>query len=897
MTKQPLHLERVEISGVRNINWADGGPGLAIDLGQVTILSAPNGVAKSSFIEAVTLGLTGTGRRRGSTLSEAAYIHSPRPDPAMRARVMLSFGNAGRLAWEEGQAAGVVQRSTAELLTARKHSAEVVANLLRLTHLLPQGWGERFTDYEASDRWTLVERALDLKGVRETVRAAQGRGPIGPVLSRRVEEARQVHEKASEFRGRWDSLVKDWTDASVTGLNAGALPLAEAESRLAELCEILGVTSPFTLERAHAAIEAGRVAFANKLASATRLHAKIQSSEQDIAVGEARLEAATSTQSEAALNLEVAQSASLRAVGAAARVALPELRRALLQAEEVDRGCHLRDHADTLERMERDAREAEAKLADLTAEDALDAAVVSAADHLATSQESLEQARHHLVERERAQGELERILRELRPHINHDERHPRICPVCDKVSETLLEDLDQKLRGLEDDATHGARERHTAAEEAVRLATERLKGARIRSQTAAAMRSEAAQTRSTLTVELTRSLAMFPEYALTRGSGQRVAAMRSDAAMSGAEGITADDRRATLVAARRMVLEAEDAVRAAEHTAADGADTPPVEVARHRLARAERAMTEADDAIAAARQRLGDARASLNALLVELSRLGLPELAGTAFSGLPAAIEALDSANTSRLAELAARVDAIKRGIDAYAGLSSVRRAEDALRTAAESAGIEAPVVIREGWARTTGEEIRKRETTAQLEADKCKARRATVTKWIGALAKELQTFEDGCLRDMDPTVNAFIEALAPTMRWRLSLSKSRSTARTQLANEGAPDVPPADLLSEGEHTAVALAYLLAFHSRQRWSRWPALVLDDPFQAADVVRVGALLDVLRNLCLEQGTQLILTTHEPQLAEWTARKMMKAGIDTRLYELERTATGVAARLSG
>ncbi|MES2638065.1 MAG: hypothetical protein V4850_01225 [Myxococcota bacterium] len=898
MNKQPLRLERVEIAGIRNINWApDGGPGLAFDLGAVTIISAPNGVAKSSFIEALTLGLTGAGRRRGAPLTEAAYVHSPRPKPALRARVTLSFGADAQLVWEEGQDTRLTQQATSALLTTRTDSPEAVANLLRLTHLLPQGWGERFTDHEGSARWTLVERALDLNGMREAVRAAQGKGPIGVALSRRVQDATRVYEEARAARERWDARVKDWTEAREIGLDEGALPPAEAAARLAEVCEVLGVSSPFTVERARTAIEERRLTFSNKLASATRLHAKIQSSEEEVAVCDAQFQTAATTKMEAALNLGVARGSFLRAMGAAAQAALPELRSALLQAERADRGWQLRARADTLERLERAAREAEAKLVEFQEPDTLDAVEASAAADLAKLQGDAEQARSRLAERERAHGELARILRELRPHIEQDTHDPRSCPVCEKPSETLLDDLDVKLRALGDDATDDARERHTAAAEAVRLATEHLKAARLRSQTAASTRSEATRARSTLTAELARSLAAFPEYVLTPDAGQRAAAMRSDAALSGAEGITAEEARATRVEASRKVVEAEEAVRAAEPAVAEGADTPTVEVARHRLELAERALTEADDAIAAAGQRLGHARGSLDALLVELSRLALPELAGTRVAGLPATIEALGTAHASRLDELTTRVDATKRGVDAYAGLSAVRRAEVALRAEAESAGVEAPEVIGESWVQTTAEGLLEREFTAQREAATGMKRTETVTKWVSTLSKELQSFEDECLKEMDPTVTAFLEALAPTMRWRLSLAKNRNAALTRLAGEGAPDVSPADLLSEGEHTAVALAYLLAFHTRQRWSRWPALVLDDPFQAADVVRVGALLDVLRNLCVEQGTQLILTTHEPQLAEWTARKMRNAGIDTRHYELERTAAGVAARLSG
>jgi hypothetical protein len=898
MNRQSLNLTRVEISGIRNINWAaDGGPGLAFDVGAVTILSAPNGVAKSSIIEALMLGLTGVGRRRGVNLKEAAYVHSPRPNQAMRARVMLGFGDNGQLVWEEGQDCASTQRAAAELLSIKKlGSPEAVANLLRLTHLLPQGWGERFTDHEGSARWTLVERALELNGLREAVRAAQGRGQVANALSRRMEDAKRDYDDARAAHERWDARAKEWSEARRLGLAAGALPQEAAEAELAAVAEALGVPSGLTLGRARAVIDERRVALVNTLASASRLHAALQAAEEEIAVEATMLRDAASRQSAAAGDLVAARAAYLRAEGAVAAAALPELRQSLLQAERAERGCLLRRGGEAIEQRERIAREAQAKLTEFLPPDALDAEVARAAEEATTAQAERENARSRLLGLERAHSELVRILRELRPHIEHDKRDPRGCPVCDKPSETLLDDLDVKLRALGDEETDEARARLAAAEEAVRRATAHLGTAERSRQSATSTRSEAEAAQSALMAEVARSVAEFPEYAAIADPGARTAAMRLDAASLGAAGITPDVARATRLEALRKVVEAEEAIRAAEPFAVEGVDSPTADLARHRLETAEGANIEASGVAAAAEQRHRDAQGRRDALLAELTRLGLPELPGTPVAALPATIEAIRSARTSTLDGLTTRVEAVRRGTEAYAGLSALRTAEGALRKEAGTSDQATPEPIDERWLADRGDALRDREANAKLTVDNCKQRIDSVQKWVSSLSTELQNFEDECLKAMDPTVNRFLEALAPTMRWRLSLAKTRNSALTKLANENAPPVSPAELLSEGEHTAVALAYLLAFHTRQRWSRWPALVLDDPFQAADVVRVGALLDVLRNMCLELGTQLILTTHEPQLAEWAARKMRNAGIDTRHFELERTAAGLAAHLA-
>jgi hypothetical protein len=896
MSRQSLRLHRVEISGIRNINWAaDGGPGLAFDLGVVTILSGPNGVAKSSIIDALTLGLTGVGRRRGEPLKPAAYVHSLRPNQAPRARVMLDFGADQRLVWEEGQDDIVTQRAAAALLSTRSDSAEAVVNLLRLTHLLPQGWGERFTDHEGNTRWTLVERALALNGMREAVRVAQGRGQVAAALLRRRDDAMRDYDDARGARERWEARAREWAAAREVGLAGGALPPEAAEAELAEVAEALGVVS-LTLGRAPIVIEERRLAFSHTLKSATRLHALLQAAEEEIASQATALGDATTSRSATADDLTAARAAYLRAAGAEAEAALPELRQSLRQAERAERGCALRLAGDAIERLVLAARAAEAKLAELTSPDALDFELARATEDVAKAHAEAERARAHLVERERAHGELARVLRELRPHIAHDQREPRSCPVCDRPSETLLTDLDDKLRVLGDEDTDDARMRLGVAEEAVRLAAVALGAAKRQSQAAASARSEAEVAWSALTAELARSQQEFPEYMDIRDPAERAAAMRLDPASLSASGITSDVAHAMRIQALRKVVEAEDAVRAAEPVAAGGGENPTAESARFRLEAAERAHTEASAAAAAAAQRHESARATRDALLAALARLGLPELEGASVADLPATIEVLGAAQQSTLDGLTMRVEAIRRGTEAYAGLNALRTVEAALRTESGSIELAIPEPIDERWLVERGDALRSREATAKQSADACGQRIDTVQRWVSSLAAELQAFEDECLKAMDPTVDRFLEALAPTMRWRLSLSKSRNAAVTRLVNEDAPSVSPADLLSEGEHTAVALAYLLAFHARQRWSRWPALVLDDPFQAADVVRVGALLDVLRNMCVEQSTQLILTTHEPQLAEWAARKMRNVGIDTRHFELERTAAGVAARLA-
>jgi putative ABC transport system ATP-binding protein len=69
--------------------------------------------------------------------------------------------------------------------------------------------------------------------------------------------------------------------------------------------------------------------------------------------------------------------------------------------------------------------------------------------------------------------------------------------------------------------------------------------------------------------------------------------------------------------------------------------------------------------------------------------------------------------------------------------------------------------------------------------------------------------------------------------------------------------------LSMGERQRVMIAQALATD--------PALVLaDEPTATLDTQRTGEVLDLLRNLCRERGTAVLLVTHDPQAASFADR---------------------------
>ncbi len=108
-----------------------------------------------------------------------------------------------------------------------------------------------------------------------------------------------------------------------------------------------------------------------------------------------------------------------------------------------------------------------------------------------------------------------------------------------------------------------------------------------------------------------------------------------------------------------------------------------------------------------------------------------------------------------------------------------------------------------------------------------------------------------------------------------IALSEARRKTR-MTATVGAG----ADLLalaSEGQLSGVNLAVQLSMALAFRWSRWPAVLLDDPAQYSDVVHSTNLIETLRVLALHHRFQVFLATHERDFALYAERKFRNDGL--------------------
>lgn len=61
------------------------------------------------------------------------------------------------------------------------------------------------------------------------------------------------------------------------------------------------------------------------------------------------------------------------------------------------------------------------------------------------------------------------------------------------------------------------------------------------------------------------------------------------------------------------------------------------------------------------------------------------------------------------------------------------------------------------------------------------------------------------------------------------------------------------------------------------WSRWRALVMDDPLQHNDFVPTSAFADLMRSLVRERRYQVLLSTHDSGQADFLRRKFLAGGV--------------------
>ena len=121
-------------------------------------------------------------------------------------------------------------------------------------------------------------------------------------------------------------------------------------------------------------------------------------------------------------------------------------------------------------------------------------------------------------------------------------------------------------------------------------------------------------------------------------------------------------------------------------------------------------------------------------------------------------------------------------------------------------------------------------------------------------------------------------------------------------------DLDPILVHSEGQLAALAVSMVCAASLTFPWSRWNALVLDDPLQSNDTIHAAAFADLISNLVNGRRYQVMISTHLQSQAEFLDRKFRANGVrcttvsllgigkDGVEYDVRGGEAGIVTRIS-
>lgn len=298
------------------------------------------------------------------------------------------------------------------------------------------------------------------------------------------------------------------------------------------------------------------------------------------------------------------------------------------------------------------------------------------------------------------------------------------------------------------------------------------------------------------------------------------------------------------------------------------------------FATATRALADADTSVAA----LEAEQAGLRARLVEIDsrktaldqaqhRIGDDWLALQRFGSAPdlAPIQILERRiAASRLAvkEATAQVARLREGRLAWA------------RQLSHRAVLEQIGEQIDGPPNATRDELLESATLlrARKEAEAEAVRQVKeIAKAAGAdISAELEDFNSEYIKPLGFLMSRINQAILCDPRVGIDLHvKKKKIEQSAVKGGEVPkavgEIDPVLVHSEGQMAALAVSMLCAASLTFPWSRWKALVLDDPLQHNDSIHAAAFADLMGNLVSAEGYQILLSTHDVAQAEFLQRK--------------------------
>lgn len=846
-------------------------------------LKGPSGIDRLDSIRTGLRGRTTTNAFRRRTESEQLSV-----DIAVRALEQWQH-NVARLAelGTRGAAAGAVSESTLDTRLAR------ITQALPPGGVAPSGFAERLAQVRAG-----IES--------ETRRVAQGRAELDglhAIVTRFTDASAQADADGTR-RAIADAAVATAT----TKLSEAMLAASHAQQAAAAQAEAVARTQAEHDER---------VRVRTAIAELAMLDAELQTARSS----EAELRAERDTCQEDA---EVARSALTRARDAQATLRRFDNEQAALQLWSTRVTALLAQQ--TSARAQREAATVASVAAD-RARAALPGLERAAAD----AREVQAAAEAKLAVRRRDASELAELLSGLAGHIDHDDID---CPVC--ASRFAPGELQNRARGalaaqdvyLADEvrALDDLRDRATTVAQALSQAQAMIAaevealGTAVVSETAEAVERTAiadelgvAADADLASVVADRLSAMAQARSAhirdVGGSSEEVSTAQARVDALAATQVSLDERLAAATQ-RRFRCEAalqviEDSLSTVAKPWSVSAADAAVEAHAKLLTTARASLEDlgikraaAANAESAARERLAAAQAERDRLVAAIRDAENAHSAAhmawqtAGMDGDPAtsAIDAKATGYNLRAAVLAAHAEetkALSRSYEAWLAQDELRTLRAEMNALAGEGAADSPAP----YEQLLQSQLTTARAALQLTADT----RDAVVAYGEQLKTEAESFSTNFLLPLNDLIDAFNRALLSTPGETIQFNAEHTVERTALAMalryadpiENAQyrtALPPQLVLSEGQMAANGFSILCAASTAYRWSRWRALLLDDPLQHNDIIHAAAFVDVMRNLVQLEGYQLIMSSHKRDEGEFIARKFDAAGLPCTVVEL-------------
>ncbi|MGU3543376.1 AAA family ATPase [Methylobacterium sp. A52T] len=220
------------------------------------------------------------------------------------------------------------------------------------------------------------------------------------------------------------------------------------------------------------------------------------------------------------------------------------------------------------------------------------------------------------------------------------------------------------------------------------------------------------------------------------------------------------------------------------------------------------------------------------------------------------------------VAEANALLRQLREGIEAQSRQQSHSDTLERLRLAVDLPSNANRVLIRENA------QTRLCEREEQADA----TRRAKEVAKLASIdiGKEVEGFNAEYIQPLDELMKQVNRAILCDQRVGIDLHVrnrriEQSASRVTEVPESVGAIDPLLVHSEGQMAALAVGMLSAASLTYPWSRWRALVLDDPLQHNDAIHAAAFADLMANMVQEKGYQVLLSTHDLAQAEFLQRK--------------------------